>query len=119
MKPPVIDEADMLMVRAVGRRLQKNQFDEFTAQGRRCGWCRHPVRLRGVVMTNDGSGRRLAFSTGTLPTAYSSKRAAPDARLDARRAPPSTEVTPDTSCAPGSSAARAPTSPSLRAPPSC
>jgi hypothetical protein len=67
MHPPVIDEADMLMVRAVGRRLQKKQFDEFTAQGRRCGWCCHPVRLRGVVMTNDGNGRRLAFSTGSLP----------------------------------------------------
>ena len=67
MDPPAIDEADMLMVRAVGRRLQKNQFDEFTAQGRRCGWCRHPVRLRGVVMTNDGNGRRLVFSTGSLP----------------------------------------------------
>ncbi len=57
----------MLMVRAVRRRLQKNQFDKFTAQGRLCGWCRHPVRLRGVVMTIDGSGRRLAFSTGKLP----------------------------------------------------
>jgi hypothetical protein len=67
MNPPVIDEADRLMVRAVGQRLQRGQFDEFTAQGRRCGWCRHPIRLRGVVMTTDGNGRRLSFSTGSLP----------------------------------------------------
>jgi hypothetical protein len=67
MNPPVIDEADRMMVRAVSHRLQKQQFEEFTAQGRHCGWCRHPIRLRGVVMTNVGNERRVAFSTGSLP----------------------------------------------------
>jgi hypothetical protein len=67
MKPPVIDEADRMMVRAVSRRLVHEQFEEFTAQGRRCGWCSHPVRIRGVVMANDGNQRHVTFSTGNLP----------------------------------------------------
>jgi hypothetical protein len=67
MNPSDLDAADYEMLRAVSRRLRKGQFEAFTAQGRGCGWCRHPVRLRGVVIANDGGARRLAFSSGQLP----------------------------------------------------
>jgi hypothetical protein len=67
MNPTDLDAADYEMLGAVSRRLQKGQFEAFTAQGQGCGWCRHPVRLRGVVIANDGGGRRLVFSTGQLP----------------------------------------------------
>ena len=54
-------------MRAVGRRLRANQFDDFTAQGIGCGWCRHPIRLRGAVISRRGDEGVRVFTTGPLP----------------------------------------------------
>ena len=67
MEPPDLTADDWEMVRAVGRRLRARQFDDFTTQGEGCGWCRHPIRLRGAVITRTGGERVRIFSTGRLP----------------------------------------------------
>jgi len=67
MEPPDLDADDWEMVRAVGSRLQARQFDAFTTQGEGCGWCRHPIRLRGAVISRMGTERVRIFSTGRLP----------------------------------------------------
>ena len=55
------------MFRSVARRIDREQFDAFQDQGEGCGWCRHPIRIRGTVIVDDGVARRLTFSTATLP----------------------------------------------------
>ncbi len=67
MEPPDLDADDWEMLRAVGRRLRARQFDDFTTQGEGCGWCRHPIRLRGAVISLTGNERVRIFSTGGLP----------------------------------------------------
>jgi len=67
MEPPDLNADDREMVRAVGRRLRKRQFDDFTTQGEGCGWCRHPIRLRGAVIARTGNERVRIFSTSALP----------------------------------------------------
>jgi len=54
-------------MQAVGRRLRANQLDGFTTQGEGCGWCRHPIRLRGSVIARTGDERVRVFTTGGLP----------------------------------------------------
>ncbi len=67
MELPDLTADDWEMVRAVGRRLRARQFEEFTDQGEGCGWCRHPIRLRGAVIARTDDGRIRIFSTGGLP----------------------------------------------------
>ncbi len=55
------------MFRSVAQRITIKQFDAFQDQGEGCGWCRHPIRIRGTVIVDDGVARRLTFSTATLP----------------------------------------------------
>lgn len=55
------------MIRSVGRRVRARQLEAFTAQGQGCGWCAHPIRIRGVVFDDKGEGRSVRFSTATLP----------------------------------------------------
>ncbi len=67
MEPPELNADDWEMLRAVGRRVRARQFDDFTTQGEGCGWCRHPIRLRGAIISRKGDERVRIFSTGRLP----------------------------------------------------
>ena len=67
MEPPELDAEDWEMLGALGRRLRAKQFDDFTTQGEGCGWCGHPIRLRGAVIARTGNERVRIFSTGGLP----------------------------------------------------
>lgn len=62
-----MDGEDEAMVRAIGRHVRAHALEEFLAQGRSCGWCRRPIRLRGVVASGDGPDRKTAFTSATLP----------------------------------------------------
>lgn len=61
------DAEDWAMFRAIGRRIDRKQFEAFQRQGEQCGWCRHPIRIRGSVIDHVGDSSRLAFSTAGLP----------------------------------------------------
>lgn len=67
MEPPELNADDWEMLRAVGHRVRARQFDDFTTQGEACGWCRHPIRLRGAIISRTGDERVRIFSTGRLP----------------------------------------------------
>jgi hypothetical protein len=67
MEPPDFNADDWEMFRAVGQRVRARQFDDFSTQGEGCGWCRHPIRLRGAVISRMGTERVRIFSTGRLP----------------------------------------------------
>jgi hypothetical protein len=66
-RAPELTAEDWEMIQAVGRRIAARQFEAFTAQGLGCGWCRHPIRIRGVVMADDGGEHTVRFSTAGLP----------------------------------------------------
>ena len=55
------------MIRAIGRRINLEQFETFQQQGEQCGWCRHPIRIRGIVFDRNAESVRPAFSTALLP----------------------------------------------------
>ena len=61
------DAEDWAMFRSIGRRIDRGQFEAFQRQGEQCGWCRHPIRIRGSVIDHAGESPRLAFSTAGLP----------------------------------------------------
>jgi hypothetical protein len=65
MVTAVLDEDDVAMLHAIGRHASDHQLDEFMAQGARCGWCAHPIRLRGFVL--GGEDRRIVFSSHAFP----------------------------------------------------
>ena len=53
------------MLHAIGRHSSARRLDDFMAQGARCGWCAHPIRLRGYVLAKmDG---RLVVSSHEFP----------------------------------------------------
>jgi hypothetical protein len=53
------------MLRAIGRHSSARRLDDFLAQGARCGWCAHPIRLRGYVLgQKDG---RVVLSSHQFP----------------------------------------------------
>ena len=57
------------VMEALVRRCEDGQIGPFLAQGDGCGWCRHPVRLRGhqdAVDTVTGS-RTVVFSSASAP----------------------------------------------------
>jgi hypothetical protein len=60
-----LDEDDVAMLHALGRHSSAHRLDEFIAQGARCGWCAHPIRLRGYVL--GGEERRMVFSSHGFP----------------------------------------------------
>lgn len=62
-----ISAEDWEMIRSIGRRMKLKQFDAFRHQGEQCGWCRHPIRIRGTVFDDTGEFTRLSFSTAVLP----------------------------------------------------
>ena len=57
------------MLTALVGRVRARELEPFVAQGERCGWCRHPVRLRGYVRDLDAgtTAGALAFSSLALP----------------------------------------------------
>lgn len=72
-RAPELTAQDWEMFRALGRRITAKQFDAFQDQGEGCGWCRHPIRIRGTVTVDDGTVPRIAFSTAKLPDGVTMK----------------------------------------------
>ncbi len=61
----MLDEEDTQMLFAVGRQARARRLDDFLSQGARCGWCAHPIRLRGYVLNKvDG---RVVFASYRFP----------------------------------------------------
>jgi hypothetical protein len=65
MVTAVLDKDDVAMLHAIGRHASEHQLDDFLTQGARCGWCVHPIRLRGYVLSGDN--RRIVFSSHEFP----------------------------------------------------
>ena len=61
----VFDEDDMQMLRSIGRHSSARRLDDFLAQGARCGWCAHPIRLRGYVLGKEDG--RVVVSSHQFP----------------------------------------------------
>lgn len=61
----VLDEDDMRMLNAIGRHSSAGRLDDFLAQGARCGWCAHPIRLRGYVLGKEDG--RVVVSSHQFP----------------------------------------------------
>lgn len=62
-----MDAVDLAMLEALVRHGRLHRIDEFLAQGVGCRWCRHPIRLRGFVVSTGGGERRITFSSASLP----------------------------------------------------
>jgi hypothetical protein len=58
---------DHAMLEALVRHGRRGQLQEFLAQGDRCGWCRHPIRLRGFVVSGPAGHQTVTFSSASLP----------------------------------------------------
>jgi hypothetical protein len=63
MSGPSIDELDPATVRGLVARASDPQRERWLQQVRRTGACRHPVRLRGVVLRGD----ERVYSTASEP----------------------------------------------------
>lgn len=61
----VLDEDDMQMLHSIVRHSSARRLDDFLAQGARCGWCAHPIRLRGYVLGKDDG--RVVVSSHQFP----------------------------------------------------
>jgi uncharacterized Zn-finger protein len=59
-----LNDDDMEMVRALGRHSSAHRMEDFLAQGLRCGWCAHPIRLKGFILDDT---RRVVFSSHEFP----------------------------------------------------
>lgn len=55
------------MVAAIGRHVSKGQLGAYLAQGARCGWCRHPIRLRGFTLSGPVGSESVSFTSLSLP----------------------------------------------------
>jgi hypothetical protein len=62
-----MDREDRAMVEALWRHSRRKQLHDFLEQGARCGWCRHPIRLRGHAIAETEGERRVVFSSASLP----------------------------------------------------
>ena len=62
-----MDPQDHAMLEALVRHGRRGQLDEFLAQGDGCAWCRHPIRLRGYVVSSDAVGRHITYTSASLP----------------------------------------------------
>ena len=62
-----MDHVEQQMLEALISRLNSGRWNDFLDSGRGCNWCRHPVRIRGVVTEGVGTDRALRFSTDSLP----------------------------------------------------
>ena len=55
------------MLEALARHGRRDEIHDFLAQGDRCGWCRHPIRLRGFVVSGPPGEQAVTFSSASLP----------------------------------------------------
>jgi hypothetical protein len=55
------------VVEEIVQRAGRSDFDRWSEQLQRCGYCSRPVRLRGRVVHQSASGRRSAYSTDGEP----------------------------------------------------
>ena len=55
------------VVEEIVHRAGRHDFDRWSEQLQRCGYCSRPVRLRGRVVHQSASGRRSAYSTDGEP----------------------------------------------------
>jgi len=55
------------MLAALVRHGRRHQIDDFLAQGDGCGWCRHPIRLRGHVVSGHTGEESVRLSSASLP----------------------------------------------------
>jgi hypothetical protein len=55
------------VVEEIVRRAGRPDFDRWSEQVQRCGYCSRPVRLRGRVVHESASGQRSAYSTDGEP----------------------------------------------------
>jgi len=62
-----VNPDDMAMVVALGRRVSGGDLEAFLAQGERCGWCRHPIRLRGWALSGPAGHQTVTFTSRSLP----------------------------------------------------
>jgi hypothetical protein len=62
-----MDHVDQELLDSLLSRLNSGQWEEFLDAGQGCNWCRHPVRIRGVITEGSGANRSLKFSTDSLP----------------------------------------------------
>jgi hypothetical protein len=63
MNTPIVNELDPATVRGLVARASDPQRERWLQQVRRTGECRHPVRLRGVVLRGD----EPVYSTASEP----------------------------------------------------
>lgn len=64
MVSAMLDNDDIAMVHALGRHASARRLEDFLVQGARCGWCSHPIRLRGYVLAESG---RVVFCSNGFP----------------------------------------------------
>lgn len=62
-----MESVDREVLETLISRLNSGRWDDFLDAGEGCNWCRHPVRIRGVITEGDGADRALRFSTDSLP----------------------------------------------------
>jgi len=62
-----MEPEDRAMVEALGRHSRRHQLQDFIDQGVGCGWCRHPIRLRGYATAEKDGERTIVFSSASLP----------------------------------------------------
>jgi hypothetical protein len=62
-----MDPDDIAMLEAIARHVRRRQIDGFLAQGDRCGWCSHPIRLRGFVVAGLPGESKVIFSSSSQP----------------------------------------------------
>ena len=60
-----MDPHDQTMLEALVRHGRRGQLDQFLAQGDGCAWCRHPIRLRGYVVSSDADGRHISYTSAS------------------------------------------------------
>jgi hypothetical protein len=62
-----MDLQDHTMLEALVRHGRRGRLHQFLAQGDGCAWCRHPIRLRGYVVSSDTGGRHIIYTSASLP----------------------------------------------------
>ncbi len=55
------------MLEALVRHRRHDQLDDFLTQGDGCRWCRHPIRLRGFVISGRDDTRSVTFTSASQP----------------------------------------------------
>ena len=88
--------ADPDVMDALVRRCAAGEIEAFLRQGDDCGWCRHPVRLKGRrwLSIPPTEADRSSSRARLCPTVWCSNRAAIGGRPAVPRVPPSTAPMP-------------------------